>query len=325
MAETTLMLACPPGPSAIISYIEIGRLSPPVEVIYRSHERWPFPLGGPVDHNLRIMVLDASFNPPTKAHRALAIHPRPTTDDLFSDGKRDYDARLLLLSIRNADKMPSTEDASYFQRIEMMRLMAEEIMDEAGSPKSELDPSVGNLAVAIIDEPTFVGKSRTLTQYFKERLGKIKTPEGSMSEHFDIQLSFVMGFDTFERMVDIKYYDSNLDKMYVALDKLFAPDPYGDNSLVVCASRVSPDRRDDRDLPDRITIAKQIASRYTDTRGLFFIEIGQTERTYSSTAVRKLIRQRGIFGLRNDSWRRMVPGDVADYITGNKMYPKLDS
>ncbi|KAF8896471.1 hypothetical protein BD779DRAFT_1726717 [Infundibulicybe gibba] len=81
----------------------------PVELVAMSHALWPLSRGiakmPPADVPLRILVLDSSFNPPTRAHLALINSPRPTDrspDPTISDG--DYDAKLLLLSVRNADK-----------------------------------------------------------------------------------------------------------------------------------------------------------------------------------------------------------------------------
>ena len=106
-------------------------------------------------------MLDSSFNPPTRAHLALAQSkppsrlkptvtgtsgvPAPFIDirrfrgtetaidrdegkvNKNGDSDEDYDARLLLLSIRNADKILKTSDASYSQRLEMMYLLAHEV------------------------------------------------------------------------------------------------------------------------------------------------------------------------------------------------------
>jgi nicotinamide-nucleotide adenylyltransferase len=112
---------------------------------------------------LRVSILDSSFNPPTCAHLALA-RSKPTlrknasfsgqntvpgsqsehittnenaqslhhSFDLAENGEGDYDARLLLLSVRNVDKTLKAGDATYEQRIEMMYALARELEGSAG-------------------------------------------------------------------------------------------------------------------------------------------------------------------------------------------------
>ncbi|OAX39717.1 hypothetical protein K503DRAFT_61401 [Rhizopogon vinicolor AM-OR11-026] len=54
---------------------KVQRQESTVELVYTSHERWPFsPLPvhpQPKPDTIRISVLDSSFNPPTSAHLAL--------------------------------------------------------------------------------------------------------------------------------------------------------------------------------------------------------------------------------------------------------------
>lgn len=70
-------------------------------------------------------MLDSSFNPPTRAHIAMLKAPMPS-----SFGARAYDAKLLLLSVRNVDKSLKDGDATYLQRLEMLELLAKELEDE---------------------------------------------------------------------------------------------------------------------------------------------------------------------------------------------------
>lgn len=106
---------------------------------------------------LRISILDSSFNPPTRAHLALAqskppkrifvpgterqsnvssttVKPRRPSagsgDAVVTQERKpeynedDYDARLLLLSVRNVDKTLKPGDATFVQRVEMMSQLA---------------------------------------------------------------------------------------------------------------------------------------------------------------------------------------------------------
>ncbi|KAF8740077.1 hypothetical protein AX14_008712 [Amanita brunnescens Koide BX004] len=157
-----------------------------------SPPKWPLPTE-PAKTPLTISILDSSFNPPTRAHLALANSRRP-------HGSDDYDARLLLLSVRNADKTLKPGDATHVQRVAMMRLLSHHITN-----------TPDNVAVAIIDEPTFVGKSSQLRSFLKQRIwdaGAVECPP--------IQLSFILGFDTLERLVAPRYYGS-VEQMTLAL------------------------------------------------------------------------------------------------------------
>ncbi|SJL09787.1 uncharacterized protein ARMOST_13168 [Armillaria ostoyae] len=101
-------------------------------------------------HGAKVLILDSSFNPPTLAHLALARCGN------------DYDARILMLSTTNADKKLAPGDATLAQRQSMMALLG--------------------FHIAVIDEPTFVGKARRL---------HAEMPSASWN--------FVMGWDTVER------------------------------------------------------------------------------------------------------------------------------
>ncbi|KAF7316609.1 hypothetical protein HMN09_00393400 [Mycena chlorophos] len=193
----------------------------PIELVYVPNERWPLPRvlsPARLNDGLSISILDSSFNPPTKAHLALANMPRRHVRGLA------YDAKLFLLSVRNADKTLKPTDPSYIQRLEMMTLLAHDtVKPEHRHP----------VAVAIIDEPTFVGKAAKLRVFLEERVKNlgIQRPE----------LNFLMGFDTLERLFAPRYYGDSPDdpeaeaKMHTALDKFFSPEQ--DNARVVYARR----------------------------------------------------------------------------------------
>lgn len=91
----------------------------PFQLVFSSHPAWPRPAPHPPTtgqqggllsrrRELRISCLDSSFNPPTLAHRALATASYTEAGD---DG--EYDAHLLLLSVKNVDKVLSSGDANY--------------------------------------------------------------------------------------------------------------------------------------------------------------------------------------------------------------------
>ncbi|KAG8861531.1 hypothetical protein FRB91_006239 [Serendipita sp. 411] len=252
-----------------------------VEIIYTPTSHWPFqtlPARDP-DHDehqkrrsmpIRILVLDSSFNPPTKAHLALASialrslitqsEDRSGDSSGVEDGgpedNRGHDAHLLLLSVTNADKRLKAGDATYEQRLEMMYLTAKEMEERAAIERSKRSDgesegseagtvmsssSLGNVAVAAIDEPTFVGKSQKLRETISKRLQSlVDDAPGAISPitDFRLELYFVLGLDTVTRLFDPKFYNDSEDQMRRALDQFFnLAREGGDNSYVICARR----------------------------------------------------------------------------------------
>ncbi|CAK5268290.1 unnamed protein product [Mycena citricolor] len=232
--------------------------------------------------------MDSSFNPPTRAHMALANAPRPFVE---SSG---YDAKIYLLSIKNADKTLKSTDATYLQRLEMMRLLAQDAGDE------------DSVAVGIIDEPTFVGKATKLQTFLKHRLSAL-----SANNLIRPELTFILGFDTLERLVAPRYYSSSSDgteaeaKMFAALDEFFSPDV--GNARVACARRSPTSDAEESTL--------RLAEKYFKSNRIAFIDIGVAEQTYSSTAVRTALGRGD-----NDSWEDLVSPRVRDYLLQQILY-----
>ncbi|KAK7033579.1 hypothetical protein VNI00_012806 [Paramarasmius palmivorus] len=232
-----------------ITRLRSGLIVPPIELIYTPH---------PVPHPYlpsTLSVLDSSFNPPTLAHLALANHTQSPSP------------KLLLLSIRNADKQLKSGDATYVQRIEMMIALAKEIE--------------GGAAVGIIDEPTFVGKSKMLLEKFP-----------------GCRLTFLLGYDTLERFFDRKYYPGD---MYTSLRKFFEDD----GSKVLCAKR-SPGSYPSSSNPD-LSSALEIFP-------VTMVDIGEDVWALSSSEVRDAVKSG------NQKWKRMVPPLVAEYIEKEGLY-----
>jgi nicotinamide-nucleotide adenylyltransferase len=150
-----------------------------VEVLHTPQPEWPLRSIAEPPNCLRLSVLDSSFNPPTLAHAALAMLAPPNhTEDSgsISSPLNSYDAHLLLLSVTNADKARRPGDAGLEQRLEMMTLLAKELQP------SGVGYSASNVAVAAIDEPTFVGKARQLGEFLRDKIRSdlelSKTSEG---------------------------------------------------------------------------------------------------------------------------------------------------
>ncbi|KAH0585245.1 UPF0647 protein [Termitomyces sp. J132] len=281
--------------AALLYRIQNGFSKHAVELVYASHSLWPLPKTvSPPQSQLRILVLDASFNPPTLAHLALAnSRPPPHEIDSTTPNNRDYDAKLLVLSVRNADKTLKPGDATYLQRLEMLEIFAQAI-----KPQEGLEP---NIAIAMVDEPTFVGKSKILQTFLKNRLA-------ASSWQRSTQLDFILGFDTLERLVQPRYYGSE-QQMMTSLRHFFSPE--GDNSSVVCARRASSSYipADDVD--------HAIANEFISMGRINFIDIGEDLAKYSSSEVRNNIRQRG---LETAEWKKFVPLGIASYIVREGLY-----
>ncbi|KAF9648675.1 hypothetical protein BDM02DRAFT_3269269 [Thelephora ganbajun] len=209
-----------PIASIISSAIErVQQQTVSAALVYTTHERWPLSLTQLFPSSpLRISILDSSFNPPTLAHLALANAPNP-----FSLPS-DYDAKLLLLSVRNADKLHQEGDAALFQRAEMMSLLATRIHhNNSGSPP--------NIAVGLVNEPTLIAKSSALRRFLHDRLAELTSnPSYSLS----IQFTFLMGFDTLERVLAPRYYPSE-GEMHRMLGIFLSQQ--GDDARIICARR----------------------------------------------------------------------------------------
>lgn len=114
-------------------------------LIYSPNLNFPFPpSSSPSSSPLKILVLDSSFNPPSRAHLALATPSTTTT-------KFDFDAYLLVLSTKNADKIPKPGETTTEQRLSMMIAMAKEIGGQH-QPSGEISKS--NIAIAFVPPPS---------------------------------------------------------------------------------------------------------------------------------------------------------------------------
>jgi len=297
--------------------LQQGISVPPVELIYTPHSRWPLPHSQTTqqhpNRSLRISILDSSFNPPTLAHLALANSPRPSyrDDNEQNSETRDtgtcgYDAKLFLLSVKNADKSLKAGDATYQQRLEMMFLLSKDVI-------ASLHGSAGaNVAIAIIDKPTFVGKSSVLLDFLQRRL---TTP-------LPLELTFLVGLDTLERLFSPRYYTSETDMM-ASLRQFLSAAPQGDNSRIVCAKRVSSPAEAAQSLESPEDISSfALAKEFRESDRIVVIDIGDIVNRYSSSAIRSAIGRFG-FGQTVDQdggWKSMVTREIADYIVEQRLY-----
>lgn len=196
----------------------------------------------------------------------------------------------------------------------MMSLLAREVEAQ----HEEQDQTKANVAVAIIDEPTFVAKSFVLQQALREHL---RTMNGDHdSTKLVPKLTFVMGFDTLERVLAPRYYPGGTpDTMHSALQSFFAATPDGDGSAVVCAWRgagkpapAGSERETEADTKTRETLA--LAEPYASAGHVTFMELSEWEMLLSSSEVRTECA-RG-----SQAWRDMVPQLIAEFIEEHELY-----
>ncbi|VUC36667.1 unnamed protein product [Clonostachys rosea] len=134
-----------------------------------------------------LTILDSSFNPPTAAHRDMAL----STNSPSSPSRI-----LLLLAVQNADKAP--RPAPFELRLCMMEALAREI----------LHSSAGSVAVdvGVTTRPYFHDKARAVKESgFYAGLG---------------DMTFLAGFDTLIRVLNPKYYGGE-EGMVEALGPFF--------------------------------------------------------------------------------------------------------
>jgi nicotinamide-nucleotide adenylyltransferase len=230
-----------------------------------------------------------------------------------------FDAKLLLLSVSNADKQLKPGDATYMQRLEMMVLLAKELASQSTAGDNG-DSENDNVAVAIIDEPTFVGKSHKLLDFLNGRMSSLVDASTSHTlTQAQPKLTFLMGFDTLERLFAPRYYENSEQDMLQALRTFFLPSPSpptgageGDGSRVLCARR-SVDAYPSSSTPESETLT--LAREFIDSGTLALVDIGEDESRFSSSEVRRGVKADG-----GVDWQRLVTEETARYVERERLY-----
>ncbi|CAH0002041.1 unnamed protein product [Clonostachys byssicola] len=151
----------------------------------------PLPPSQPVPH---LTILDSSFNPPTAAHRDMAL-------SAISNPPSSPSRILLLLAVQNADKAP--RPAPFEQRLCMMEALAREILLHHNTGTGS---SVAAVDVGVTTRPYFHDKARAVRESgFYAGLG---------------DMTFLAGFDTLVRVLNPRYYGGE-EGMAEALDPFF--------------------------------------------------------------------------------------------------------
>lgn len=282
-----------------------------IELVHLPHPKWPNDPNNPNDP-IHISILDSSFNPPTKAHFAISSAPFPpitlsnnpkatqSQNPSVSPQKPPppppspipYTARLLLFSARNVEKKPKMGDATIAQRVEMMKL-------QAAAMGRLSDVGQGGVAVGLINEATFVGKSRILRKFLGAREERSSTIEeetnrgnnhekGEEDSEPKITLTFLIGTDTLVRFFDPRYYPPGEGKMQSCLEGYFSPPPNGDGSFLVSARRGKEET--DRAIEEEILRRAEVVDYVQSGKVRLLGDANEGWETISSTVVRDVVK-----------------------------------
>jgi nicotinamide-nucleotide adenylyltransferase len=157
-----------------------------------------------------IVVLDSSFNPPTRAHLSMA-----TSALLDLSHKHDQDLSamrlLLLLSVNNADK--GVKPAAFDKRLAMMWAFAGDILSSVGIQGNSSTSEASTTHEAREGkEGLSVDIGLTTVPYFHEKSAALDADryyrggnDSKGAEHPD--QVFLVGYDTLIRIFNPKYYN----------------------------------------------------------------------------------------------------------------------
>ncbi|KAL1302836.1 hypothetical protein AAFC00_003169 [Neodothiora populina] len=151
-------------------------------------------VGNESDHQSpkTLIILDSSFNPPSKAHLALA---RSALDESFTKSLTSPIRFMLLFSTHNADKAPSA--ASFPQRLALMTLFAMDLLQDLQTKTSSsttTSTTIPTIDIALTNAPYYTDKSAAITK-------EGENVNGAQATHVHL-----MGFDTITRFFAAKYY-----------------------------------------------------------------------------------------------------------------------
>ncbi|WFD18767.1 nicotinamide-nucleotide adenylyltransferase [Malassezia caprae] len=269
------------------------------KLVYTSQPTWPV-LPASCDR-AHIAVLDASFNPPTRAHAGLA-HMHPAAPP------HHFHAHILLFSVRNADKGRGRPgDASPLQRLHMMLLLAQ-----------HLEQSDMQVAVALVDEPLVFSKSTLLHSHLRASA--------------PLHLHWVMGSDTLVRVFQPKYYESEAALAH-ACDQFFVQE----QSRMICAERSLTSVRGTAGLPGATHLAQAtspelhellahnaLARQWLEQGAIALHPLDPDVARHSSTAVRRFLKEAEAQGMSHEdlvnALHTMVPAPVVPYLATAHVY-----
>ncbi|WFC98922.1 nicotinamide-nucleotide adenylyltransferase [Malassezia yamatoensis] len=269
--------------------------APRIRIVYSTNAERPS--NGSAQH---VAVLDASFNPPTRAHLALAQLPRSV-----SDKKQVFDAHMLIFSVRNADKGKGRPgDASMLQRLEMVELLARQLESDLPSP---------NISVALVDEPLVFAKSTLIHSYWDQSPAP--------------RLYWLMGSDTLTRVFQSKYYGSQ-----ARLEQWTTQFFEKEQSVILCAERPKESSQGQAHSAQQSSLQQESeevrqlltspgpAHDWYERGSIELRTINSDAAWQSSTAVRKFLRTSQQDSPSKQQLSSMVPDTLVDYLQTRGIY-----
>lgn len=156
------------------------------------------------DSSKTLFILDSSFNPPSIAHKTLALS---VLEQNYAKKYPPPHRLLLLFAVMNADKAPSP--AAFEQRIAMMTVFARDLLDETSSQPGDFSYIPVPIDIGVTKAPYYTDKSTAI-----ETDGSEWYPEDPKHIH-------LVGFDTLTRFFNPKYYQK-YDPPLSALEPYFS-------------------------------------------------------------------------------------------------------
>ncbi|OAQ79738.1 cytidylyltransferase [Purpureocillium lilacinum] len=275
----------------------------------------------------RLIVLDSSFNPPTRAHAQMV---RSAVRDAKGGEARASGATrvMLLLAVNNADKAP--KPASFPVRLCMMEGFARELLgDEAGREASTVLGARG--AHANEDGAGLkVDLALTTMPYFHDKARAIHASGFYGGAHDAPEQVFLAGYDTLIRIFNPKYYGGGEAAGTTAADRhnkeetamQAALDPF----FATARLRVST-RPDDEwgGLEEQREYVRGLENGRLDAVGgrgewarrvdVVSMDRGDGMEGVSSSRAREAVKERN-----SEELERMVDGEVRAWIEREKLY-----
>ncbi|KAI0179938.1 Nucleotidylyl transferase [Hypoxylon sp. FL1284] len=264
-----------------------------------------------------LLVLDSSFNPPTLAHKRMALSALFEDSDARGVENSGQSRILLLLAINNADKAP--KPAAFPQRLAMMHIFGDELLADvaAADPRGERYRCDG-VDVGVTTEPYFHAKAAAVAA--ASSADGYHRPDQQPPEQV-----YLTGFDTLIRIFDPKYYSSptsadgdNSSSMAAVLGPFFA------RARLRVTTRPDADWGSVADQAAYLEGLRQgglerVGGRAEWARDRIDMVGGggskQEEAVVSSTKVREAVLRENW-----DALKTLVSGDVADWIREQGLY-----
>ncbi|KAK4496796.1 hypothetical protein PRZ48_012780 [Zasmidium cellare] len=156
-----------------------------------SQPKDPTPSKHDADSPKTLFILDSSFNPPSIAHKTLALS---VLEQTYAKQFPSPHRLLLLFAVMNADKAPSP--AAFEQRLAMMTVFARDLLDTFEEQYDSTDPKYipVPIDIGVTKAPYYTDKSAAI-----EDEGREWYPDQPKHIH-------LVGFDTLTRFFNPKYY-----------------------------------------------------------------------------------------------------------------------